>query len=156
MADEEVKPGDLVITTGGDGIFPKGLPVGNVVEVTRGHGALFLEIRMHPAADLNRLEEVLVITKLQDVAPAGDVAGAQRAVDILAARLPGVPDKPDAAKVSSSQSPVSSNPAPGLAGNSKPETRNLSAPKAPLTPPAKPPKATKPAVAAKPAEERTQ
>jgi len=93
MADEEVQPGDKVITTGGDGIFPKGLPVGSIVKVSSSD--LFLKIRLHPAADLSRLEEVLVITKLQDVAPAsGEVAGSQRAVDILAARLPGVPEKP--------------------------------------------------------------
>ncbi len=55
---------------------------------------LFLKIRLHPAADLTRLEEVLVITKMQDVAPASDLASSQRTVDILAARLPGVPDKP--------------------------------------------------------------
>jgi len=34
MADEEVQPGDKVITTGGDGIFPKGLPVGSIVKVS--------------------------------------------------------------------------------------------------------------------------
>src|SRR5450432_533731 len=85
MADEEVQPGDKVITTGGDGIFPKGLPVGSIVKVSSSD--LFLKIRLHPAADLSRLEEVLVITKLQEVAPAsGEVAGSQRAVDILAAR----------------------------------------------------------------------
>jgi rod shape-determining protein MreC len=96
MSDEDVQPGDKIITTGGDGIFPKGLPVGSIVKVSRSD--LFLKIRLHPAADLSRLEEVLVITKLQDVAPAaGDVAGSQRAVDILAARLPGVPEKTDAA-----------------------------------------------------------
>jgi rod shape-determining protein MreC len=97
MADEEVQPGDKVITTGGDGIFPKGLPVGTVMRVLSSD--LFLKISVHPAADLSRLEEVLVITKLQDVAPAtGDVAGSQRAVDILAARLPGVPEKSVPAK----------------------------------------------------------
>jgi hypothetical protein len=37
---------------------------------------------------------VLVITKMQDVAPASDLAASQRAADVLAERLPGVPDKP--------------------------------------------------------------
>jgi rod shape-determining protein MreC len=92
MADEEVQPGDRIITTGGDGIFPKGLLVGTVIKVSPSD--LFLRIRLHPAADLTRLEEVLVITKMQDVPPPGDVAASQRAADILAERLPGVPDKP--------------------------------------------------------------
>jgi rod shape-determining protein MreC len=92
MADEEVQPGDRIITTGGDGIFPKGLLVGTVIKVSPSD--LFLRIRLHPAADLTRLEEVLVVTKMQDVPPPGDVAATQRAADILAERLPGVPDKP--------------------------------------------------------------
>jgi rod shape-determining protein MreC len=92
MADEEVQAGDRIITTGGDGIFPKGLLVGTVVKVSPAD--LFLKIRLHPAADLSRLEEVLVITKMQEVAPAGEIAASQRAADILAQRLPGIPDKP--------------------------------------------------------------
>jgi rod shape-determining protein MreC len=92
MADEEVQSGDRIITTGGDGIFPKGLLVGTVIKVSSSD--LFLRIRLHPAADLTRLEEVLVITKMQEVPPPGDVAASQRAADILAERLPGVPDKP--------------------------------------------------------------
>src|SRR5882724_5045185 len=49
ITDEEVQPGDKVITTGGDGIFPKGLPVGSIVKVSSSD--LFLKIRLHPAAD---------------------------------------------------------------------------------------------------------
>ena len=93
LLGEDVQPGDKVITSGGDGVFPKGLPVGEVIKVSQADS--FLKIRLHPAADLSRLEEVLVVTKLEEVAPAAtDVAGAQRAVDILAARLPGVPANP--------------------------------------------------------------
>lgn len=96
LLGEDVQPGDRVLTSGGDGIFPKGLPVGTVIKVSQADS--FLKIRLHPTADLNRLEEVLVVTKLEEVAPAvTDVAGGQRAVDILAARLPGVPAKPETA-----------------------------------------------------------
>ena len=94
LLGEDVQPGDRVLTSGGDGIFPKGLPVGTVIKVSQADS--FLKIRLHPSADLTRLEEVLVIMKLEDVAPpATDVAGSQRAVDVLAARLPGVPVKTD-------------------------------------------------------------
>ncbi len=94
LLGEDVQPGDRVLTSGGDGIFPKGLPVGTVIKVSQADS--FLKIRLHPSADLSRLEEVLVIMKLEDVAPpATDVAGSQRAVDVLAARLPGVPAKTD-------------------------------------------------------------
>ncbi|MGH9529605.1 MAG: rod shape-determining protein MreC [Terriglobales bacterium] len=95
MNDEQVQPGEKVLTSGGDGIFPKGLLVGTVENVARGPES-FLSIKVKPAADLGRLEEVLVITQREERVP--DVAGTNsRAVDILAQRLPSVPDKPPAA-----------------------------------------------------------
>jgi rod shape-determining protein MreC len=94
MAEEEVKPGDRVLTSGGDQIFPKGLPVGTVADVTR--GSEFLQVTVRPAASLNHLEEVLVITKKQEREPTAVSAAAPvRAADILAQRLPSVPDKPE-------------------------------------------------------------
>jgi rod shape-determining protein MreC len=93
MSDEPVKAGERVLTSGGDHVFPKGMPVGTVVQVNRGSDS-FWSIRLKPSADLNRLEEVLVITKLDSRQAAGvETAGAVRAVDILSARLPGVPEK---------------------------------------------------------------
>jgi rod shape-determining protein MreC len=96
MADNEVKPGETVLTSGGDGIFPKGMPVGTVNRVTPGN-ELFLNIRVKPAANLGQIEEVLVITKKEEKEPAVAEAGPLRAVDVLAQRLPSVPDKPAAA-----------------------------------------------------------
>ena len=57
---------------------------------------LFLNIRVKPSANLSRLEEVLVITKKEDRAPALAETNSVRAVDILTQRLPSVPDKPAA------------------------------------------------------------
>ncbi len=62
-AGADVRPGDVVITSGLDGIFPKGLLVGTVVTVGRGNGAggtLFKEVVVRPDVDLSKLEEVLV------------------------------------------------------------------------------------------------
>lgn len=95
MSDEAVPVGEQVLTSGGDGIFPKGLPVGTVTKVSPGSD-LFLNIRVRPAADLNRLEEVLVVTKVDERQAEPDKTAAARAVDILAERLPGVPAKPEA------------------------------------------------------------
>lgn len=93
MSDEEVKLGDRVLTSGGDQIFPKGLPVGNVEKVTR--GAEFLQVTVKPASALNHLEEVLIITKKAEREPGVSTAGTPlRAADILAQRLPTVPDTP--------------------------------------------------------------
>ena len=54
MSDEKVEPGEEVITSGGDRIFPKGLPVGKVVSVEPGKD-LFLNIRVVPSARLDQV-----------------------------------------------------------------------------------------------------
>jgi rod shape-determining protein MreC len=92
MSDEPVKPGEEVITSGGDRIFPKGLPVGKVVSVQPGKD-LFLNIRVVPAARLDQVEEVLVVTKITEKMPDTRDLGPLRASDILAERLPTVPTK---------------------------------------------------------------
>jgi rod shape-determining protein MreC len=93
MSDEKVEPGDHVITSGGDRIYPKGFSVGTVISASPDRdNDPFLAIRIKPAADLSRLEEVLVVTKIADEIPS--VAGGplpMRAADILAQRLPSIP-----------------------------------------------------------------
>jgi rod shape-determining protein MreC len=105
MSDEQVAPGETVLSSGGDQIFPKGLPVGTVSRVNQGQ-ELFLNIQVKPAADLNRLEEVLVVTEKQERETVVEGPGRVRAADILAQRLPSVPDKPaeDSAAAGSSAS----------------------------------------------------
>jgi rod shape-determining protein MreC len=61
MNEEPVSPGDLVVTSGMDQIYPKGLPVGTVVQT--GDGNIYKNIVVKPAAELNRLEIVLVVLK---------------------------------------------------------------------------------------------
>jgi rod shape-determining protein MreC len=95
MSDEQVTPGETVLSSGGDQIFPKGFPVGTVMKVSPGK-ELFLNIKVHPAADLSRLEEVLVLTEKQEREVVAESRGKVRAADILAQRLPSVPDKPAA------------------------------------------------------------
>ncbi|MBZ5701759.1 MAG: rod shape-determining protein MreC [Acidobacteriia bacterium] len=58
-----VNPGDRVVTSGMDRIFPKDLPVGTVVDVKP--GVPFKLVRVRPSAGLQRLEEVLVLRSLQ-------------------------------------------------------------------------------------------
>lgn len=93
MTDEQVPAGELVLTSGGDRIFPKGLPIGRVTKVSTGSD-LFLNVRVKPAANLSKLEEVLVVTKVDERQIAPDQAGPARAADVLAERLPTVPPKP--------------------------------------------------------------
>lgn len=56
----DVKTGDLVVTSGIDGIYPKGFVIGTVDRADRGVGA-YSEIVVRPAVDFARLEEVLVV-----------------------------------------------------------------------------------------------
>src|SRR5215471_11335423 len=114
MSDEQVQAGETVLTSGGDQIFPKGLPVGTVTRVGNGKD-LFLNIRIKPAANLAKLEEVLVLTEKQERQAVTEDHGRVRAADILAQRLPSVPDKPaeTAAVAGTSASPSSTaNAAP--------------------------------------------
>jgi rod shape-determining protein MreC len=65
--DEKVSPGEAVLTSGQDRIFPKDLPVGTVVDVTQDRKTPFMRIRVKPSAHLDRLEEVLVLLTRQDL-----------------------------------------------------------------------------------------
>jgi len=63
LRTEEVMVGDIVVTSGLSGNFPKGLMVGEVRKVDKkGHG-VFQYAELVPSVDLTRLEEVLVITQ---------------------------------------------------------------------------------------------
>jgi rod shape-determining protein MreC len=56
----DVQPGDRVLTAGIDGIFPRGIPVGTIVQAQRGQD-LFKQITVHPTVDFGNIEEVIVI-----------------------------------------------------------------------------------------------
>ena len=59
----DVVVGDMVITSGMGRVFPKGLPVGEVIEVVNRPGELFKDIKVRPVVDFSKLEELLVILK---------------------------------------------------------------------------------------------
>ena len=105
MSDEQVPLGETVLTSGGDQIFPKGLPIGSVMKVGNGKD-LFLNIKIKPAANLSKLEEVLVLVENKERQAVAEENVHVRAADILAQRLPSVPDKPA----------TSANAAAGTAG----------------------------------------
>jgi rod shape-determining protein MreC len=58
---EVVNPGDYVLTTGQDSIYPPGLSIGEVVEVKKGTATVPQTIYIKPGARLNALEEVAVL-----------------------------------------------------------------------------------------------
>lgn len=132
-SDARIKPGETVLTSGGDQVYPRGLPVGTIESIVPDpdHQPYTL-IQLRPAAKLDQLEEVLVITGSQSDLPvpaqkdlaagaataqtqaaakaaadeAAAEAAARSAAQIVADRLPSLHDSdhPDA------------NAAPGTAG----------------------------------------
>lgn len=110
LADQRIKPGEKVLTAGGDQIFPRGLPVGVVEKVANDADRDgFINVVVKPAAHLDRLDEVLVITSTEprfspqqqkDIetsealksADAAALAEQRKASAIMAERLPGLTD----------------------------------------------------------------
>lgn len=61
--DADVKAGDTIITSGKGSLFPKGLIIGKVTDVSITQGKLYKSARVSPVIDLTKLEEVLIIRK---------------------------------------------------------------------------------------------
>ena len=61
--DNSVNPGDRIVTSGMDRIFPRDLPVGTIADIKAGN--TFKQIRVRPAANLERLEEVFVLLTMK-------------------------------------------------------------------------------------------
>jgi len=110
IADNRIQPGERILTAGGDQIFPRGLSVGVVEKVVRDpERDAFINVIVKPAAHLDRLDEVLVITSTeprfpqeaqQDIATSESLKGAEaaaieqqrRASEGMAEKLPGLID----------------------------------------------------------------
>ena len=80
-SDAEVKEGDIIITSGIGGTFPKGLPLGTVASVERDSNAVYYTIVVRAASSSENNEEVLVVTSVGEdqVASDEDVAAANSA-----------------------------------------------------------------------------
>ncbi|HZD50330.1 MAG TPA: rod shape-determining protein MreC [Silvibacterium sp.] len=158
--DDRIKPGETIVTSGGDQIFPRGLPVGTVERVTPDpERDPLVDVTVRPAANLSRLEEVLVITNLGDIPSAQSAkdlaeseaegeAEKQRASDVLSERLPGRLD---------AKAPPDTNPDPKVAdgsGTTTGEDVRLLTPPKPLRPDQYSPDATPPATEMTPGQRR--
>src|SRR5215472_5961257 len=102
--DQRIKPGEPVVTSGGDQVFPRGLPVGTIQSIVPDpQHQPYTAITIQPAANLSQLEEVLVITGTSPTLPAqaqADAAQAEataeenkRAAEVLAEKLPSITDQ---------------------------------------------------------------
>lgn len=68
-----VRAGDVVVTSGMGGVYPKGLLVGEVTNVTSTPASLYQDIDLSPAANLSGLEEVVVLTGAAPATQTGSV-----------------------------------------------------------------------------------
>lgn len=63
--EDTVRVGDVVLTSGLGGAFPRGLALGQVTQVVKQDFALFQEAIVNPAVDYRRVELTLVITSFR-------------------------------------------------------------------------------------------
>lgn len=70
--DADVKEGDIIITSGIGGVYPKGLPLGTVASVSKSSNDVYYTIIVNPASHAENNEEVLVITSLTEEQSATD------------------------------------------------------------------------------------
>lgn len=61
LRKNDIKVGDTLISSGLDGVFPKGLRVGYVSEIVKRNSGIFQEVTVTPYIEFEELEEVLVI-----------------------------------------------------------------------------------------------
>ena len=59
----EIQYGDVVVTSGMGGVFPKGIMIGEVVSVSKKRYGIFQEAIVEPKVNMGRLEEVYIITR---------------------------------------------------------------------------------------------
>jgi rod shape-determining protein MreC len=101
-SDSRIKVGDQVVTSGGDKVFPRGLPVGEITSIVPDpQHQPYTAITVKPYANLSRLDEVLVVTGTDSTLPPTaqkDAAQAEaaeqeskRAADLVAQKLPSLP-----------------------------------------------------------------
>ena len=68
LRTDDIQPGDILISSGLGGIFPKGIAVGTVSKVNRKPFGISQEVEVRPSVDFTKLEEVLVVMN-------GDLSG---------------------------------------------------------------------------------
>lgn len=68
-SNEPVEVGDKLITAGVGGIYPKGIKVGMITNIAKENFGMTLTIEVVPSVDFDKLEEVLVLSPVDDLEP---------------------------------------------------------------------------------------
>ena len=111
--DDKVDVGERVVTSGMDRIFPRDLPVGTVAEVKSGNP--FKIIRLRPAANIERLEEVIVLTTLHPLELKKESAATDPATPAAKPGAAGTASAKSAADKNASAQPAAAKPKPPTA-----------------------------------------
>jgi rod shape-determining protein MreC len=61
LRKDDIREGDIVISSGLDGIYPKGLMIGKITEASKNKSGIFQEVAITPDVDFEKLEEVMII-----------------------------------------------------------------------------------------------
>jgi rod shape-determining protein MreC len=69
LRKHEISVGDIVISSGLDGVFPKGFRVGRISEIVRQNAGIFQKVSVTPYVDFEILEEVFIIAEPADEGP---------------------------------------------------------------------------------------
>jgi rod shape-determining protein MreC len=100
--DDAVNVGERVVTSGMDKIFPRDLPIGTITDIKPGNP--FKSIRIRPSANLERLEEVIVLLTLQPLQLNQETETAKPSASVAS--------KPTAETAKSPASATAAKPAP--------------------------------------------
>jgi len=136
--DSRIKVGEQVLSSGGDQVYPRGLPVGTIesIKPDPDHQPYTL-IQLRPAANLNQLEEVLVITATQPTLPLSaqhDLAVGAATAEAQAAAARQLADQQAAEAAAKSAAQIVADRLPSRHDPDHPETN----PATPATPGATP------------------
>ena len=63
LKNDDIEPGDKLITSGKDAIFPRGYPVGIVISVDKNKPGLFSDVDIMPFNNFRKLDEVMIVSK---------------------------------------------------------------------------------------------
>ncbi len=65
LRKHDIIQGDVIVSSGLDGVYPKGLRLGRVVSVVKKDSGIFQEVKVEPFVDFEKLEEVLIVLNLE-------------------------------------------------------------------------------------------
>jgi rod shape-determining protein MreC len=75
LRTDDLQEGDVLLTAGGAGFFPKGLRIGRAANVQRRATGMFLSAEVLPAVDFSRLDEVMIVMSDAALTPPPDAPG---------------------------------------------------------------------------------